>query len=102
MEELRRANDTTWSLNRDVVSLTTRSDVMTTSTVSKSFTAWLIEQRKRDDPTGDLARDVRRDLMWPRNARSLAAFRVYLRNNNADESAVAALEAAWAEYQERR
>jgi uncharacterized protein YozE (UPF0346 family) len=66
------------------------------------FTIWLTKQRNRDDPTGDLARDMRRDLCWPRKARSLATFRTHLEDHNADPFAIEALEGAWAEWQSQR
>lgn len=65
-----------------------------------SFTRWLLQQAGRDDPIGDLAGDVARDWEWPANSRSLGRLLVYLRNRGACEDAIAALRAAWREWQE--
>ena len=31
------------------------------------FIRWLAAQRLRDDPIGDVARDIQHDRAWPRN-----------------------------------
>lgn len=64
-----------------------------------AFTEWLLRQAGRDDPIGDLASDVGRDPDWPAGSRSLSRFLVYLRNRGACEGAIAALRAAWSEWQ---
>lgn len=33
--------------------------------IGDGFTSWLLEQRDRDDPVGDLARDAGVDPKWP-------------------------------------
>jgi len=65
-----------------------------------SFTRWLLQQADRDDPIGDLASDVTRDPDWPARSKSLNRLLVYLRNRGACEGAIAALQAAWREWQE--
>lgn len=75
---------------------------MTTVTRPKNFTGWLGRQRRRDDPVGDLARDARQDVLWPRTARTLAAFQRHLQDQRAIEPALDALERAWSEYQTAR
>ena len=65
-----------------------------------SFTQWLAQQAGRDDPVGDLASDVGRDPDWPASGRGLSRFLVYLRNHGACDGAIAALRAAWREWQE--
>jgi len=67
-------------------------------TASHSFTGWLKRQHRRNDPIGDLARDVLRDPNWPRG-RTLKPFLEYLTRQGASERARAALEKAWREYQ---
>lgn len=67
-----------------------------------TFTGWLSKQRHRDDPVGDLARDVRRDPTWPRRAQTLRTFERYLDNRDACLGAMKALKRAWSEYQHTR
>ena len=42
-----------------------------------SFKTWLLKQQHRDDPVGDLARDVARDKHFPRRD---AKFRTLVRH----------------------
>jgi uncharacterized protein YozE (UPF0346 family) len=65
-----------------------------------TFTEWLLRQADRADPVGDLAGDVTRDPDWPTSGRGLSRFVVYLRNRGACDGAIAALRAAWCEWQE--
>jgi hypothetical protein len=76
------------------------------------FTRFLCEQRHRDDPVGDLARDVARDDDWPTWGRRLVDFEHRIETADIERGsggwewapwgeALAALRAAWAEYQER-
>jgi hypothetical protein len=44
----------------------------------RSFAAWLRNQRRRDDPVGDLARDAAADRHWPKAAKSLPRLLDYL------------------------
>lgn len=62
------------------------------------FTRWLCRQWRRDDPVGDLARDVRQDPDWPSRARTLAAYERYLVECGACDGAVRALRRAWHEW----
>ncbi len=59
-----------------------------------SFTDWLLDQRHRDDPVGDLARDVAMDDDWPESD-ELEECSDYLMGKRA---AQAALHRAWSEY----
>ncbi|MBE3597759.1 MAG: hypothetical protein IMX02_02800 [Limnochordaceae bacterium] len=62
------------------------------------FTGWLRRQWRRDDPVGDLARDVRLDPDWPGRARRPQTYRRYLEQCGACEGALRALERAWVEW----
>ncbi len=65
---------------------------------TETFHQWLVKQEKRDDPTGDLARDAKADKRpSPKNTPS--AWMAHLRNANACSEALEALDAAWREYQ---
>jgi uncharacterized protein YozE (UPF0346 family) len=63
-----------------------------------TFHAWLMAQRDRADPVGDLARDARADRDWPARGRTPNDFRRYLDHRNACDGALRALDRAWREY----
>jgi hypothetical protein len=67
-----------------------------------TFTGWLKLQGDRDDPIGDLARDVALDPRWPLRAKTVEAYERYLARRGADPDAIAALFDAWAEYDAER
>jgi uncharacterized protein YozE (UPF0346 family) len=62
------------------------------------FYTWLMHNRWRADPVGDIARDVHSDKNWPKRANSWAAVKDALPASACD-GAQRALEAAWAEYE---
>lgn len=59
-----------------------------------SFTSWLIRQESRRDAIGDLAKEMRRDITWPRFAKR-EEYRKYLEKRGACDEFIAALESAW-------
>ena len=61
-----------------------------------SFRAWLLSQTDRDDPIGDLARDVRHDR--GSRARTVRGVRQRILNVGGCDAAVDALEAAAREW----
>lgn len=63
----------------------------------QSFSAWLKEQKARQDPIGDLARDAASDPAFPRSSQ-LAPLLAHLRARSAPADAITALEAAHAEF----
>ncbi|ABO60314.1 sterile alpha motif-like domain-containing protein (plasmid) [Burkholderia vietnamiensis] len=65
---------------------------------ARSFLTWIKQQAKRDDPVGDLARDVRRDGNAPSGRVSKTGWLGYLRASNASSGAVAAFREAWDEF----
>ncbi len=68
--------------------------------MSESFTSWIKKQHKRDDATGDIARDVRADHCWPKGATTRQAFVNHLRyNHQAIPRAITALERAYREWE---
>ena len=67
-----------------------------------TFTNWLSLQAERQDPIGDLARDVAVDPRWPRSAKTVESYEQYLAQRGADPNAIAALFDAWAEYDAER
>lgn len=72
---------------------------------SKGFVKWVIKQRDRNDPIGDLAKDVMQDIRtkerrgdaYPTTHKQL---RQHLIDSNACDGALRAFEEAWEEYKE--
>ena len=68
-----------------------------------TFLDWLSGQTRRRDVVGDLARDTRADRDWPPPGKvSRAKLRAYLEARGAIPEAVAALDAAWDEWDRER
>lgn len=63
------------------------------------FTSWLKRQIERDDPVGDLARDVKLDKQFPRGSNSYRRIESYLISSGACSGARSSLRKAWTEYQ---
>jgi uncharacterized protein YozE (UPF0346 family) len=68
------------------------------SAAQPSFRDWLIRQAHRDDPVGDIARDMLDDPEWPASDGILAEHRDYLTSVNASPVALNALQQAWDEW----
>jgi uncharacterized protein YozE (UPF0346 family) len=62
------------------------------------FHRWLELQVDRNDPVGDLAKDVAHDVGFPSSAKSKKIIRSYLAGAQASGSALEAFEAAWKEF----
>lgn len=68
-----------------------------------TFLEWLPRQTWRRDAIGDLARDTRRDDRWPPPGKpSRTRLRAHLEANDAIPEALAALDAAWDEWDHER
>ncbi len=68
-----------------------------------TFVEWLARQTRRRDAVGDLARDTRRDVTWPPKGKvSRARLRAHLEQHEAIPAALAALDAAWSEWDRDR
>jgi uncharacterized protein YozE (UPF0346 family) len=65
-----------------------------------TFTQWLLTQCHRRDVIGELARGAEADRRWPHRGESLEDFRRYLGVGTQTRGLLAALEAAWAEYEQ--
>jgi uncharacterized protein YozE (UPF0346 family) len=65
-----------------------------------TFKGWLMMQKKRDDPVGNLARDVLQDRTWP-ITQDMVKLRQYMVKRGAVESALTALDRAYSEYQKQ-
>jgi len=67
------------------------------------FVDWLARQSSRRDAIGDLARDTRRDDTWPpRGKVTRAKLHAHLEAHDAIPGALAALDAAWDEWDRLR
>lgn len=64
----------------------------------RTFWSYLIAQRTRHDPIGDLSRDALADAAFPRFARQLEWFLAYLEASGACDDALQALREAWREW----
>jgi uncharacterized protein YozE (UPF0346 family) len=68
-----------------------------------TFVEWLARQTWRRDAIGDLARDTRNDRTWPPPGKiSRAKLRAHLEAQGAIPGALAALDAAWDEWDRER
>ena len=72
---------------------------MSTATKRLTFKRWLARQRKRDDPVGDLARDVFQDCRRWTSARTLKGVLSHLSSLGACRGAMKAAERAWVEFE---
>lgn len=61
------------------------------------FNTWLKSQHGRDDEVGDLARDIARDLSWPRSS-DVGELLRHLGRARASRGVLATLAEAWIEY----
>jgi hypothetical protein len=66
-----------------------------------TFKAWLMLQMRRDDPVGDLARDVLKDRTWL-PTQDTVKLRQYMVKRGVVENALLALGRAYSEYQKQR
>jgi hypothetical protein len=67
-------------------------------TPGSTFPDWLVRQAHRDDPVGDIARDMLDDPRWPNGERLLAEYFDYLIAERASQLALQALQQAWDEW----
>ena len=74
------------------------ADVKAAKAARSPFFRWLLHQTERDDPVGDLACDVERDLSFPRTSTSLEAIRLYLIHKQASSEAIVAFDEACTEF----
>lgn len=65
-----------------------------------SFYVYLKGQRKREDPVGDLARDVYADTAWPQRARRFEEVQQHLEYMDACDGAYEAANRAWYEFEQ--
>jgi uncharacterized protein YozE (UPF0346 family) len=66
------------------------------------FYRWLVKQKDRSDPIGDLSNDVQRDKGFPRESSSLEKIRGYFINQFACDEAIQALEEAYEEFKNNK
>jgi 5-methylcytosine-specific restriction endonuclease McrA len=66
--------------------------------VESSFYIWLAKKINQKTPTGDLARDVKRDRSFPKEQENLEFLHCHLRHNTASPEAHSALDEAFREF----
>ncbi|MGB8688136.1 MAG: YozE family protein [Microcoleus sp.] len=66
------------------------------------FYRWLVKQTDRDDPIGDLSKDVKRDRDFPIEIGSLQKIKSHLINQSACNEAIQALEEAHEEFKNNK
>jgi uncharacterized protein YozE (UPF0346 family) len=62
------------------------------------FHRWVAQQIERNDPVGDLARDIKRDRRFPISEASYDQLRSYLERASRSTAPVKAFKQAWAEF----
>jgi uncharacterized protein YozE (UPF0346 family) len=65
-----------------------------------SFHKYMTAQVDREDPIGDLARDMRDDRNWPAGRETRQRLLNHLVSAHACEDALTVFDAAWKEYEE--
>ena len=63
-----------------------------------TFKDWISRLESRSTPSGDLARDIKRDKSFPEENSREAIFS-YLESNHACDGAIEAFKTTWASYQ---
>jgi len=74
----------------------------TKKTRTSPFYRWLLKQKDRDDPIGDVSRDAQRDKYFPLETTSLKKIRSHLINKLACEEAIKTLEEAHEEFKNNK
>jgi len=64
-----------------------------------AFFKWLLRQLKRDDPIGDLAKDVKRDPDFPKTAKTREIIRSYIAHKaHVSRETLVAFDESWSEF----
>lgn len=69
--------------------------------MARKFINWIKEQKDRNDPIGDLARDLIVDRDLPEIVTGYRSFKRYLVGRSAVDGALNALDMAWGEYKKQ-
>mgnify|MGYP001811262100 CR=1 FL=1 len=65
-----------------------------------NFYVWLKKQVDKNSSIGDLARDIRSDVYFPRAGSTIEPFKQYLIQKSVNDSVIQVLEDAWKQYSE--
>ena len=65
-----------------------------------TFKIWLMVQKKRDDPVGNLARNMLQDKTWP-PTQDMVKLRQHMVKLGSKDDALSALDQAYSEYQKQ-
>lgn len=63
-----------------------------------TFYDWLMKQKGRECPVGDLATDVAGDCNFPKNAAALSVVLQHIRSRTSNQAAIEAAVEGWLEY----
>lgn len=66
--------------------------------INGNFYSWLTKQRDRDDPVGNLARDVMSDKSFPKETDSFSIIKIHLVIKNASDEVIQTLREAFDEF----
>lgn len=69
--------------------------------IIKSFREWISKQKDRDDPVGDLARDILQDKDWPASSFRKVTCLKYLKSKTNWVVVLETFETAWEEFERR-
>jgi uncharacterized protein YozE (UPF0346 family) len=64
----------------------------------KTFYEWLLEEKNRKSPLGDLAREAAHDVSFPKDVANMDALLTYLRTAKASGASLATARIAWQRY----
>lgn len=70
----------------------------TDKNAQSAFFKWLLRQLNRDDPIGDLAKDVKRDSNFPKTAKTREIIYSYIAHQRASREALVAFDESWIEF----
>ncbi len=82
----------------NIIQAAAEADAKAAKAARSPFYSWLVRQKDRDDPIGDLAADVPRDKTFPIGEMNLHLLKRHLLHRQAVPEAIVALEEAWHEF----
>ena len=84
--------------SKNIIQADSTADTCDTKTMQSPFYRWLLRQRRRNDPIGDLAADASADKSFPADTLELRSLKHHLVRQAAAPKALVALDEAWREF----